>query len=1193
MFSWKYSKERLMKNKYCAHIIHAKKVVCICGKIIKLNRRWEEDYLERHARRLGCKASEGQRTIYSFFKPSETEIIESSDDDWDSDVYDNLDEEEILRVDEVEENDLSPTFTTIYEESQGKKVPKKRKVCNGLQSEQISQYIQRTPAQFGGSRRVEIIALELFPNLFSQKFSRKKLNYAQKRKLNRTLYAESIWQIDRGSNSIRAKTCTGIAGNTNVCVECNYIRTNKNLCNKIAKQLPPRENMKFTPKHLWEDNPLKKLLQNIDLREIWNILNNENADNKANSWIILADKAINGAFKEMPVFAGLCKVMSNVVERKMKNKGKQNLKYPEEFTSFLVILGGISTRALDLFRQNLEGLTIQSIRNLRRNNEDCLSNPDLCYENAARFKRLIDAINYDGPVVAMTDNTKLKPCLRYSSTLGCIVGSVLSNEDTKVNVYNDIPNIINQIKNQNAIAKDVRAYVLQVPLPKFPPVVIALIPNTGSDTADRIAALHKKVIKEFSTRLGLHILSLGSDGAIVEFQAQQKILGERTPERLVIHEENLNIKFTCPIFENVGPVIRVQDPKHAKKTARNAAMSGARWLTFGTTSIQYSNFLTLIKRYNSIMYKSDVIKVDRQDDAAAYRTFCSSNLKQCLTSNYEIEPGMEGFFIYIFVIGEMIDSYLNRLITPIERIRMVMMGYFFLQIWRFHVETLSRKYPDFISVKRNFLANQSFCIFTSLAESMVLLIKAHREFYPQVPLLPWFHGSESCEHFFGVARQINSDFDFSELIQMLPKISQYSKALRTQKLTFEKEKNVRQGYHFDYNSGQLDETSLEILRAWPSDNEILQSMHHAHYLACELAGVVGMLQPEDLLINTYCPQVEIIREDPDVSVSNVNSKELDSENQILENENVDLSTALSEASFEINRLNQKEDKTEFDLENEFHDRRSQVQMLNEVDEQALMINCSDKAEIDFILNNKMDFELMYNQRKKHEAYCSKPLERKFKTAALSANSNAPNLIHPNKASHFVAYFTKNNDPQQRFVTQREKRWKTNRNNAAMTLANLHLQELQKSKKKATSNRKKSTEALIQIPNIETANISKDFPLVIGDYVFVLYGNQMCVGRVEAIYFEVSPNHCYTDEAITTIDDISYLSIHIFVPIHLDLFSDMIREECLLLTHHVPSNVYYHISKEGVSIENNILKLLGKEKDYYFNYFGRSDVIEKI
>jgi hypothetical protein len=55
------------------------------------------------------------------------------------------------------------------------------------------------------------------------------------------------------------------------------------------------------------------------------------------------------------------------------------------------------------------------------------------------------------------------------------------------------------------------------------------------------------------------------------------------------------------------------------------------------------------------------------------------------------------------------------------------------------------------------------------------------------------HGSEACEHFFGVARQINSDFNFSEIIQMLPKISQYSKALRNNKLNFEKGKSVREG----------------------------------------------------------------------------------------------------------------------------------------------------------------------------------------------------------------------------------------------------------------------------------------------------------------------------------------------------------------------------------------------------------------
>ena len=88
-----------------------------------------------------------------------------------------------------------------------------------------------------------------------------------------------------------------------------------------------------------------------------------------------------------------------------------------------------------------------------------------------------------------------------------------------------------------------------------------------------------------------------------------------------------------------------------------------------------------------------------------------------------------------FHLGELIDSFLNRCISPIERIRMVMMGFFFLHLWQFYIKTLAHKYPDFININQNFLASQTFSILTSLSQSMVLLVKAHREYYPQVPLI--------------------------------------------------------------------------------------------------------------------------------------------------------------------------------------------------------------------------------------------------------------------------------------------------------------------------------------------------------------------------------------------------------------------------------------------------------------------------
>ncbi|RGB36636.1 hypothetical protein C1646_757851 [Rhizophagus diaphanus] len=773
MPSWKYSFKRLSKYEYVTCVIHPKKVICICGKKIKLNQKWEEDYLNRHVQRSECKADKRQRTLYNWFK-----LIE--------------------KTEEKEEYDSD-----------------------------------RTSAQFEG-------------------------------------------------NSVRAKTCTGITEHNNICAECSFIQYNKILCNKIACPLPLPVNVKFTPKHYWKDNPLKKILQNFDLHDIWNNLNNKS----------------------------------------------------------------------EIQAENLQ---------LKRNDKDCLTNLDCYYENVAKFKRLIDSVQYNGPVVVMTDNTKLKSYLRYSPTFGYIVGSVLSKEETTINVYSDIPNIINKIKSKKAIAKDVCVYILQIPLPKFPPIVIALIPNKGNDNSKTISQLHKKLIQEIASQLGIHILSIGSDGAITEFQAQQSIIDIQTPKRLFICEPSLNIHFSCPVFDNVGLIVRVQDPKHAKKTARNAIISEAQLLTFGTLSL------------------------NKQDDAAAYRSFCSANFKQCLTHEFQVKEGMEGFAVYIFVMKELIDSYLNRNISPVERIRMA--------------------------------------------------LTTHQDYYPQMPFLSWLHRSESCEHFFGMARQINSDFDFSELIQMLPKISQYTKALRNKKLSFNKKRSVREEY-------------------------------------------VGIIQPSDISIEIFVPQIFVESHEVDISSSSIEKQPNEFNNENIDNEEYNLSSAIVDLSHQ------------------------------------------------YLLFDKLDFEFLYNQRKLHKAYSSKPLERKFKIVGASSR-----------------------------ITEE-----------------LHAQKLAKSKKEKKLNKKNAQEGLIEIPNIETANICINFPLEIKDYAY--------------------NHHCYTREAIKDLNDISYISLHVFMPLHLELFTDKIKEGCYIFIHQIPSNIVYHIKQNGV-VERNFLRLVGNEKQYYFNYFGREDIIEKI
>jgi hypothetical protein len=110
-----------------------------------------------------------------------------------------LDDDDLIQIDEIINEDQNQEFSAIETLDVNVKYSKKKYYCIGLRSAEISKYIQRTPAQFGGLRRVEIVACELFPNLFPKKFSRKKLNSKQKRQLNRTLFAESVWKIDRTS----------------------------------------------------------------------------------------------------------------------------------------------------------------------------------------------------------------------------------------------------------------------------------------------------------------------------------------------------------------------------------------------------------------------------------------------------------------------------------------------------------------------------------------------------------------------------------------------------------------------------------------------------------------------------------------------------------------------------------------------------------------------------------------------------------------------------------------------------------------------------------------------------------------------------------------------------------------------------------------------------------------------------------
>ncbi|CAG8802160.1 23515_t:CDS:2 [Gigaspora margarita] len=102
-----------------------------------------------------------------------------------------------------------------------------------------------------------------------------------------------------------------------------------------------------------------------------------------------------GSFKNKKIFEDLCHIMVQIADHEQHKKGLQNLKYSDQFSDFLVIL-------------------------------------------ASLIKKLADTIKYDSPIIAMSDNTKIKKRLGFSSLFGCIVDLTLSTESTRVSTYKDI-----------------------------------------------------------------------------------------------------------------------------------------------------------------------------------------------------------------------------------------------------------------------------------------------------------------------------------------------------------------------------------------------------------------------------------------------------------------------------------------------------------------------------------------------------------------------------------------------------------------------------------------------------------------------------------------------------------------------------------------------------------------------------------
>lgn len=379
---------------------------------------------------------------------------------------------------------------------------------------------------------------------------------------------------------------------------------------------------------------------------------------------------------------------------------------------------------------------------------------------------------------------------------------------------------------------------MTIPVDGIAPVLLAVLPISDGGTHATLLP-HLRQILCGLIKEKIQVVSYSCDGTEVERKVQRGILANANKHlQYIIKSPRQGIPdttVTIPIIDG-QPVSLLQDSKHALKTLRNNLFSGARLLTLGNYTMLYSTIRDIAFANGSPLYRRDVEKLDRQDDNAASRLF-SANTLLYLTNNY---PDRVGEIVYLFVFGDMIDAYQNRSIPHHERIKMLLRARYFLDFWdRFLARAGYKRHLHFLS-------REAVDILRQIIEGLLGLIYIYRDHLRNPndinPLLPWLHSTEQCEHLFGEARQIVTDFCFLDFIYMVPKLRVTIREAMLHTRT--DSRATASGYnhtHFDARG-----LNIPVLATFPSDNEINIAAKEAVDEAESLLALLGV-SPNRLL----------------------------------------------------------------------------------------------------------------------------------------------------------------------------------------------------------------------------------------------------------------------------------------------------------------------------------------------------------
>lgn len=287
-----------------------------------------------------------------------------------------------------------------------------------------------------------------------------------------------------------------------------------------------------------------------------------------------------------------------------------------------------------------------------------------------------------------------------------------------------------------------------------------------------------------------------------------------------------------------GRFIPFQDVVHIGTKLRNRLLN--HQLQFGTHIITVNHLQSLLRSVSKTEHnlsETTINPKDRQNFDSVLK-ICNEKCIQLLATNINKS---EGTVFYLKIMDKILRAFLDRRLTPLERIRHLWVSTFLLRIWKEFVVSSPR-----LKIEKHFISTYCYACVEINAHSLVMYISYLKQFQLDHRFDAEFVSSQPCENMFRSIRSFTSTFStitncsLLGIIQRMSKIEMLNEIshISLKRFNFPRVGDTNKSYYpeIDRNGCMPNERKGSL----PSLDEIFAEIELAKIEALEYAESLGV-----------------------------------------------------------------------------------------------------------------------------------------------------------------------------------------------------------------------------------------------------------------------------------------------------------------------------------------------------------------